>query len=300
MSKIKILGAVMAVALLAGCGQTDIQRAKVMQGSGSAFTQALTEEYRSIVTFEAEEMYDWPDANYFADKGLQAANGEVVLPEEIDNWRQPPDESIWRDWQLTDEWVAGGDVGEMIDGRARLMTVLNNGARDRYPELAARAQGRFDCWLEQQEENHQVAHIVACRDDFWAALEELEGLMAPEVPVAQPEPMMPDIYIVYFDWDRSDIRPDAAAVIADVTNAAASLGSPPISVTGHTDLSGSDDYNMGLSLRRADSVRNALISGGISASQITTAGRGEAEPAVPTADGVREQANRRAEIIIQQ
>jgi OmpA-OmpF porin, OOP family len=300
MFRIRFLSAIVAMGLLASCGQTDIQRAKVMQGSGSPFTQALTQEYRSIVTFEAEEMYDWPDANYFADKGLQAAQGDVVLPEEIGNWWQPPEESFWRDWQLTDEWVAGGNVGDMIDGRARLMTVLNNSARDRYPELAARAQGRFDCWLEQQEENHQVAHIIACRDDFWAALEELEALMAPEMPVAQPEPMMPDIYIVYFDWDRSDIRPDAAAVIADVTNAAASLGNPPISVTGHTDLSGPDDYNMGLSLRRADSVRNALISSGISASQITTAGRGEAEPAVPTADGVREQANRRAEIIIQQ
>ena len=123
--------------------------------------------------------------------------------------------------------------------------------------------------------------------------------MTPEV-VEMVEVVIPDIYIVYFDWDRSDIRPDAAAVIADVVADAATLGAPPISVTGHTDLSGSPEYNMGLSLRRADSVRDALIAGGVSPGQITTAGRGEAEPAVPTADGVREQANRRAEIIIQQ
>jgi OOP family OmpA-OmpF porin len=188
----------------------------------------------------------------------------------------------------------------MADGRARLVQVLDASARDSHPELAARAQGRFDCWVEQQEENHQADHIAACRDAFFAALEELEALMAPPAPAAAPEPAMPDIYIVYFDWDSSDIRPDAAAVIADVVTDATSLGSPPISVTGHTDLSGSVDYNMGLSLRRADAVRDALITGGISPIQITTAGRGEAEPAVPTADGVREQANRRAEIIIQQ
>lgn len=298
--RIGILSAVLAAGLLAGCGQTDIQQAKVMQGVGSPFTQALTDEYRDTVIFEAEEMYDWPDADYFAEKGLLASTGEVVLPEELGNWKQPPDESFWRNWQLTDDWVAGGSLADMQDGRARLMTVLDNGARDRYPELAARAQARFDCWVEQQEENHQIAHIVACRDEFWAALEELEGLMAPPEPVAAPQPMMPDIYIVYFDWDRYDIRPDAAAVIADVIGDAATMGSPPISVTGHTDLSGSVDYNMGLSLNRADAVRDALIAGGVSASQITTAGRGEAEPAVPTADGVREQANRRAEIIIQQ
>jgi outer membrane protein OmpA-like peptidoglycan-associated protein len=56
---------------------------------------------------------------------------------------------------------------------------------------------------------------------------------------------------------------------------------------------------MALSLRRADSVRSSLISGGVSADKITVAGRGESEPAVPTADGVREPKNRRVEIILQ-
>jgi OOP family OmpA-OmpF porin len=56
---------------------------------------------------------------------------------------------------------------------------------------------------------------------------------------------------------------------------------------------------MALSLRRADSVREALMAGGIDSNAITVAGRGESEPAVPTADGVKEQANRRVEIVIQ-
>jgi OOP family OmpA-OmpF porin len=255
---------------------------RTVQATGSPFTQALTEEYRSIVAFEADEMYDWPDADKFAEKGLRAAAGEVVMPEELSDWMLP-----------------GDTADDLAEGRNRLLVVLERGARDQHPELAARAQGRFDCWIEQQEENHQPDHIAACRDDFWAALEELEALMTPEV-VEMVEIVIPDIYIVYFDWDRSDIRPDAAAVIADVVADASTLGAPPISVTGHTDLSGSPEYNMGLSLRRADSVRDALMAGGVSPDQITTAGRGEAEPAVPTADGVREQANRRAEIIIQQ
>jgi len=282
MLKVKVLGAIVALGLLAGCAQTDIQQMRTVQATGSPFTQALTEEYRSIVAFEADEMYDWPDADKFAEKGLRAAAGEVVLPEELSDWMLP-----------------GDAAPALAEGRNRLMVVLERGARDLHPELAARAQGRFDCWIEQQEENHQPDHIAACRDDFWAALEELEALMTPEV-VEMVEVVMPDIYIVYFDWDRSDIRPDGAAVIADVIADAATLGAPPISVTGHTDLSGSAEYNMGLSLRRADSVRDALIAGGVTPDQITTAGRGEEEPAVPTADGVREQANRRAEIIIQQ
>ena len=60
-----------------------------------------------------------------------------------------------------------------------------------------------------------------------------------------------------------------------------------------------DAYNEKLSERRSDAVREALIAAGVPAEAITTAWKGEAENAVPTADGVKEQANRRAEIIVQ-
>jgi len=75
--------------------------------------------------------------------------------------------------------------------------------------------------------------------------------------------------------------------------------STAISATGHTDRSGSDAYNEKLSEERADAVRAALIDAGVPADAITTAWKGESENAVPTADGVKEQANRRAEIIVQ-
>jgi OOP family OmpA-OmpF porin len=116
-------------------------------------------------------------------------------------------------------------------------------------------------------------------------------------PTAAAEPMAPETFIVYFDFDKSDINSAAQAVLSEVL--AAVQAGAPISVTGHADRSGPEDYNMGLSLRRADAVREALITGGVTADQITVSGRGEEEPAVPTADGVKEQANRRVEIIIQ-
>jgi OOP family OmpA-OmpF porin len=104
---------------------------------------------------------------------------------------------------------------------------------------------------------------------------------------------------VLFDWDKSNINPAGQAVIDQVLADARKMGTVNISATGHADRSGPEDYNMALSLRRADSVREALIKGGIPADAITVAGRGESEPAVPTPDGVREQANRRVEIILQ-
>jgi OOP family OmpA-OmpF porin len=272
MNLLKTFGFIGALALLAGCATNIQQMRDVQPTGGSAFTQALAEEYRQFVVREADEMRDWPDADHFARKGLAAANGEVVLPEELAAWDLP-----------------GSTVEELAAARARLMAALDGGARETNPTVAARAQARFDCWVEQQEENHQAEDIAACKEDFLKAMEELEG-----------KPMMkPDTYIVYFDFDRSNIRPDGQAVIDQVLADAAARGGVLISATGHADRAGPEDYNMALSLRRADAVREALIAGGVSPDAITVAGRGESEPAVPTPDGVKEQANRRVEIVLQ-
>ena len=273
MRLVQLIGMLGTVGLLAGCASNIEQLRNVEPTGGTAFTQALASEYRDFTVFEADEMYDWPDADYFARKGLAAAGGEVVLPEELANWDLPQDK-----------------VGELTDARARLMNVLDAGARDSNPAVAARAQAKFDCWVEQQEENHQPDHIAACKSEFEAAMAELEG-----------KPMMaPDTYIVLFDFDRSNINAAGQAVIDQVLADAAARGVPvSISATGHADRAGPEDYNMALSLRRADSVREALIAGGVDANAITVAGRGESEPAVPTPDGVKEQANRRVEIVLQ-
>ena len=110
----------------------------------------------------------------------------------------------------------------------------------------------------------------------------------------------PGTYVILFDFDRSNINDAGQAVINQIlADIQARGGSVGVSATGHADRSGSEDYNLALSLRRADSVREALIAGGVAADAITTAGRGESENAVPTADGVKEQANRRVEVILQ-
>ena len=67
---------------LAGCASS-IQRMNSVQATGGTpFTRALTEEYRGFVATEQGE-YDWSDARYFAHKGLAAAKGEMVLPEDV-------------------------------------------------------------------------------------------------------------------------------------------------------------------------------------------------------------------------
>jgi OOP family OmpA-OmpF porin len=277
MSKFRLIGVLAAAGILAGC-TSSIDTLRNTQGTGSPFTKSLTDEYRQFSVAQADEEFDWPNASYFARKGLAAANGEVVLPEEPGNW-----------------WLPPAKVDEITQARARLMAVLDGGARDRAPEIAARAQGRYDCWVEEQEENHEVAAIAACRDEFFKALAQLEAKPAEAAPPAAA----PATYIVYFDFDKSNITHAGQAVIDQVLADAKAHGTPNISVVGHTDRAGPADYNLKLSLRRADSVRDALIHGGIAPDRITTAGRGESEPAVPTKDGVPEAKNRRAEIIVQ-
>jgi OmpA-OmpF porin, OOP family len=86
-----------------------------------------------------------------------------------------------------------------------------------------------------------------------------------------------------------------------VQDAAASYketGSARIAVTGYTDLSGTQQYNLGLSKRCANTVRAALVRQGVPDDAILEAWRGKQDPAVPTSDGVREPRNRRVEIVI--
>lgn len=112
-------------------------------------------------------------------------------------------------------------------------------------------------------------------------------------PAPPPAPQTRE-FTVFFDWDKYDIRPDAASVIQEAAEYARSGNAARIVVIGHTDTSGSAEYNMGLSERRAGAVSQALQTHGVAAQVIGMEWFGETQPAVDTGDGVREQANRRA------
>ncbi|QQS13146.1 MAG: OmpA family protein [Rhodospirillales bacterium] len=116
-------------------------------------------------------------------------------------------------------------------------------------------------------------------------------------PPPPPPPVAPS-YIVFFDFDRANITPQAMTTIKQAAAAATAGKKTRIGVTGHADRSGNDAYNMALSLRRANAVKDALVREGIPAANIAVVGRGESQPLVQTADGVREPQNRRVEIVL--
>jgi OmpA-OmpF porin, OOP family len=132
--------------------------------------------------------------------------------------------------------------------------------------------------------------------------------MAPPPPVAEvapppPPPPPPPVvqcnqgpYIVFFDWNQSDLTPEASAILDNAVAAYGNCNSIPIMLAGYADRSGSATYNQGLSERRNTTVRGYLTGHGIPAGGIGSKGFGEENNRVPTADGVRELQNRRVEI----
>jgi OOP family OmpA-OmpF porin len=123
-----------------------------------------------------------------------------------------------------------------------------------------------------------------------------------ETAVAPPPPppaVAPPSFMVFFDWDRSNLSAQALNTIKQAAAAYKSKGNARITATGHTDTSGPEAYNMALSLRRANTVKDALVREGVPATAIAVIGRGEAGLLVKTGDNVREPQNRRVEIVIQ-
>jgi len=103
--------------------------------------------------------------------------------------------------------------------------------------------------------------------------------------------------VIYFDFDRADIRPEFTEVIAAHARKLAASPGLKVRLEGHTDERGSREYNIGLGERRAQSVRRALLLQSVGDGQLTTVSYGEERPA---ADGHDESAwakNRRVEIV---
>ena len=137
--------------------------------------------------------------------------------------------------------------------------------------------------------------------------EKAEPIAPPPPPAPAPEPAppppppaaavcTPGPYIVFFEWDKSDITPEAGSILDNAVTAYGDCGQAQVMLAGHADKSGTPKYNLALSQRRNDAVQAYLTSKGIPGGVITTKAFGEGAPRVETADGVRELQNRRVEI----
>ncbi|MEE9432797.1 MAG: OmpA family protein [Sphingorhabdus sp.] len=119
----------------------------------------------------------------------------------------------------------------------------------------------------------------------------------PPPPPPMPEPVCnTGPYIVFFDWDKSDLTPKGASTLDNAVSQYTNCGNARVMLAGHADRSGSTSYNVGLSQRRNSTVRAYLESRGINGGAISTQAFGESQNLVATQDGVREGQNRRVEV----
>ncbi len=103
---------------------------------------------------------------------------------------------------------------------------------------------------------------------------------------------------MFFDWDRADLTDRARQIIAQAAENSTRVQYTRIEVNGHTDTSGTPQYNQGLSVRRARAVAAELVKDGVPQQAITIQGFGETHLLVATGPNVREPQNRRVEIIL--
>ena len=102
--------------------------------------------------------------------------------------------------------------------------------------------------------------------------------------------------IVYFDYDRAEIKPEFVPVVAAHAKYLNGNAQRKVRLEGHSDERGSREYNIGLGERRAQAVRRALMLQGVSETQITTVSYGEERPAVQGGDESAYAKNRRVEL----
>lgn len=253
--------------------------------SPSTFDQALASDYADYAN-SLHQDNNYVDVDYFSRKGLAAAKGTSVPPEDQSRFLIP--------LEVPDQFRS-----QLADGRGRLVKALDGGAAERAPGVAARAQVSYDCWVNGMEDNWQAASNGACRKQFETAMAQLENRRAAVTEPSAATAAAPSTareYRVYFDFNQAQLGPDAQKILDRIAQQAKQDPKLHVVLVGKADRTGSDAYNLTLSQRRADAVRQLLVQAGVPDSNIDARWVGEREPPVPTAQGVREPRNRVVEI----
>ena len=262
------------------------------------FQEHLLYNYKINASFEAEEMHDWNSAKLYSEKALRALSGENIYPEKITYWKLPAE-----------------TAKDIRSGYKNLLSIYDE-VIIKDPKNLAKAISSLDCWAEQEEEKWQIWDIDKCKNDFHTAMHDIYNLLTeeekieatklteqeaeedtPQVVIVTENEKKEVMQIIYFDFDNSKLSAVSKNTLSNFLDKNKKKLSRYI-IFGHTDTKGSSKYNMKLSIKRAESVKKALLDYGITPDDISILGKGENELAIDTPDNTKHPANRRAEVKI--
>ena len=282
--------------IITACSASYEKLKTVDSRTNNTFTKNLLETYKQKAEYEAEEMHDWNSAKLYSEKALNALVGAEVKPQEMTYWKLPKKH-----------------IFELTQSYNNLMIIYNE-AKILDPYNLAIAISSLDCWAEQQEENWQTWDIKKCRDDFLNAMHEMYAKISdneknqdqqnledkilnnPEsVTVVTKNEKKEIMQIIYFDFDEYNLSEVSLNTLKTFLNKYQNQISNYV-IVGHTDTKGTNQYNLKLSLKRAETIKTIFIQKGIEEKNINILGKGEELLAVLTTDEVAHPANRRVEI----
>ena len=296
--KFKLLLPIISLLIfLGGCSASYKQLSKMENKEPKNFQEHLLSEYKKRASFEAEEMHDWNSAKLYSEKALKSLETDEIYPEEISYWKIPEE-----------------NINEIKIAYENLMTIYKD-AKNIDPINLARAISSLDCWSEQQEENWQTWDINSCKNDFLNAMHNiyekistqeneqentnknnnLENETKDEVTIVTKNENKELMQIIYFDFDKFNLSEVSKDKIEKFLNNYGSIINEYL-IVGHTDTKGTNKYNLSLSIKRAEVVKEILINYGIKQNSIKILGKGEESLAVNTPDDTKQPANRRVEI----
>jgi OOP family OmpA-OmpF porin len=229
--------------LLAGCAG-NLQELREISPKASNFSSSLAAEYLAYSESEIEQGHKL-SADYFAAKGVRAAKGETVEPEEV---------SVSAD-------IPENDLKKLSASRAALIDLLNSDVKKVAPQKAARAQLLFDCW-NRQENKKPPLEKVSCAHDFAIAYDELRSV-ADDLSYGADSKNM-----VEFPADSSKLDADGLNIIADISSHLAGRGDYALELVPHFDISNAKDRRSRLVKKRLAAVRDALVKAGIPGEKI--------------------------------
>lgn len=143
----------------------------------------------------------------------------------------------------------------------------------------------------------ELAAINARLDQIQAAAGEKTMIKVQQIPLEPQQHVMEEVFEIRFDFNKATIKPEYQELIEKLASATQENKNIKVSVVGHTDTSGTSNYNYALGGRRAEAVQKMLIKYGIPASQIVAVSAGEEDLAVPTPDNTPNAENRRVRVV---